>query len=98
MRTEPDFVQQARRTVDLAEKLDLITSVTGWGMAEAWGLLRAGDLDAVEERIGSVELLTYEESVARHPSSRAKEDTKFVRWVAAQDWPEAYLDDEEDES
>lgn len=41
--------------------------------------------------------LTYAESVARHPSSRHKEDTRFVQWVAAQDWPEMYLD-EEDES
>lgn len=47
--------------------------------------------------IGQYEM-THEESVSRHPASKAKEDTKFIRWVAAQDWPEMWLDEEEDES
>lgn len=49
MMQEPEFVQQARRTVQIAERLDAIKDATGWGMAAAWGRLRTGDVDGATE-------------------------------------------------
>jgi len=46
---EPEFVQRARRTVEIAEMLDGITAETGWGMATAWACLRDGELDDAEK-------------------------------------------------
>lgn len=62
MNREPEFVRDARRTVEIAERLDAIKATTGWGMAAAWGDLRRGDLDAAEKRARAAERMPREAS------------------------------------
>ena len=55
VKPEAECVLRARRTLDLAARMDYIAATYNWGMKEAWDHLQRGDLDEAEKCVAHVE-------------------------------------------
>jgi len=55
VKPEAECVLRARRTLDLAARMDYLAAAHNWGMATAWDHLQRGELDEAEKRVVDVE-------------------------------------------